>query len=147
MVDYKNNFFREVKERLKDRCNYDIYRDDKPTYIAFKAATGTEVSVVVTTKFNPKNTVRIQMPSIYCIKEPQSHILTESEREAVEKHLGVMLTDESGKPKPAESAHNDSEYKYYRLMFPFNNDPMDVVDNVANTLVEIFNTIEEMSRS
>jgi hypothetical protein len=141
MVDH-SHFFNTLTSKLQGNCNFER-TTGKTTYIHYRAMNGSEVQVNITTRFEPKNTVRIQMFSEACPHVVHKRVTTSEEAQMIEEALGKALTHSKNRqPKPSAVSHNN-EFTYYVVMFPFTTEPMDVVDQVANTLITIFNVLEK----
>lgn len=141
MVDH-SHFFNTLTSKLQGSCNFKR-TTGKTTYVHYRAANGNEVQINVTTRFEPKNTVRIQLFSETCPHVVHKRVTTSEEALLIEQALGKPLTHSKNKqPKPSAVSHNN-EFTYYVVMFPFTTEPMDVVNQVANTLITIFNVLEK----
>lgn len=137
-----SHFFNTLTSKLQGNCNFE-FTTGKTTYIHYKAANGNEVQVNITTRFEPKNTVRIQLFSEGCPHTVRKRVTTPEEALLIENALGRHLTHgKDRKPEPSAVSHNN-DFTYYVIMFPFTNEPMDVIDKVADTLITIFKVLEK----
>ena len=137
-----SHFFNTLTSKLQGNCNFER-TTGKTTYIHYRAANGNEVQVNITTRFEPKNTVRIQMYSEGCPHIVHRRVTTSEEALLIENALGMPLThSKDKKPRPSAVSHNN-EYTYYAIMFPFTTEPMDVIDKVTDALITIFKILEK----
>ena len=137
-----SHFFNSLTSKLEGKCVFER-TTGKTTYVHYRAANNNEVQVNITTRFEPKNTVRIQMYSEGCPHLVHCRVTTSEEALLIENALGMPLTQSNDKkPRPSAVSHNN-EYTYYTILFPFTTEPMDVIDKVADALITIFKVLEK----